>query len=63
MGFYFDGFQYPAEGFSANLIHPVPGAWGRNGSTNVRLAKIDQVTLRSALKMAWRNVAPKSLAD
>jgi hypothetical protein len=45
------------------MFRPVPGAWGRNGSTNVRLAKIDQVTLRSALKMAWRNVAPKSLAD
>ncbi|MEY9421431.1 hypothetical protein ABIF69_007873 [Bradyrhizobium japonicum] len=27
----------------------------------MKLAKIDQVTLRSALEMAWRNVAPKSL--
>jgi hypothetical protein len=27
----------------------------------VRLAKADQVTLKSALMMAWRNVAPKSL--
>ncbi|MBR0846146.1 MmcQ/YjbR family DNA-binding protein [Bradyrhizobium diazoefficiens] len=43
------------------MFRPVPGAWGRNGSTNVRLAKADQVTLKSALTMAWRNVAPKSL--
>jgi len=43
------------------LFRPVPGAWGKSGSTNVRLAKIDPVTLRSALEMAWRNVAPKSL--
>ena len=43
------------------MFRPVPGAWGRSGSTNVKLAKIDQVTLRSALAMAWRNVAPKSL--
>ena len=43
------------------MFRPVPGAWGKNGSTNVKLAKIDQVTLRSALAMAWRNVAPKSL--
>ncbi|MET4172024.1 hypothetical protein ABIB99_003115 [Bradyrhizobium sp. LA6.1] len=43
------------------MFRPVPGAWGRSGSTNVKLAKIDRVTLRSALEMAWRNVAPKSL--
>ncbi|KYG24068.1 hypothetical protein SE92_30610 [Bradyrhizobium sp. AT1] len=43
------------------LFRPVPGAWGMSGSTNVKLAKIDPVTLRSALEMAWRNVAPKSL--
>lgn len=41
------------------MFRPVPGAWGRSGNTNVKLAKIDQVTLRSALAMAWRNVAPK----
>jgi hypothetical protein len=40
---------------------PVPGGWGRNGSTLVRLAAADAVTLESALAMAWRNVAPKAL--
>jgi hypothetical protein len=38
------------------------GAWGRRGSTNVRLAAVDAATLESALGMAWRNTAPKSLA-
>lgn len=47
-----------AEG---DVFRPVPGAWGKNGSTNVLLAKADPATLRSALTMAWRNVAPKSL--
>jgi hypothetical protein len=43
------------------IFRPVPGGWGKSGSTNVRLAKADAKTLRSALSMAWRNVAPKSL--
>jgi hypothetical protein len=45
------------------IFRPVPGGWGRRGSTNVRLTKADQKTLRSALAMAWRNVAPKSLTE
>ena len=44
-----------------DIFRPVPGGWGRQGSTNVRLAAADQVTLRSALNLAWGNVAPKSL--
>jgi hypothetical protein len=40
---------------------PVPGGWGRNGSTNVLLAAADAATIKSALAMAWRNVAPKAL--
>ena len=43
------------------IFRPVPGAWGKNGSTNLKVARADQTTLRSALSMAWRNVAPKSL--
>jgi hypothetical protein len=42
------------------IFRPVPGGWGKHGATNVRLAKADTKTLRSALGMAWRNVAPKS---
>lgn len=42
-----------------DIFRPVPGGWGKGGSTNVRLAKADQTTLRSALTLAWNNVAPK----
>lgn len=44
------------------MFKPAAGAWGRGGSTNVRLAAVDAATLESALGMAWRNTAPKSLA-
>jgi hypothetical protein len=41
------------------MFRPVPGGWGKRGSTNVRLAKADRATLESALTMAWSNIAPK----
>jgi hypothetical protein len=41
------------------IFRPVPGGWGKGGSTNVRLAKADPVTLQSALTMAWQNIAQK----
>jgi hypothetical protein len=40
---------------------PVSGGWGKSGSTNVRLAAADKATVKNALAIAWRNVAPKSL--
>jgi hypothetical protein len=43
-----------------DMFRPVPGGWGKQGSTNVRLAKVDQATLLSALTLAWGNLAPKS---
>lgn len=43
------------------IFRPVPGSWGKHGNTNVRLAEADAKTLHSALTMAWKNVAPKSL--
>jgi hypothetical protein len=57
----------PAEE-QARLIksHPkifaaAKGAWGRQGSTMVRLAGVDKATLRSVMEIAWRNKAPKKL--
>src|ERR1700687_1115316 len=44
------------------IFRPVPGGWGKGGSTNVRLAKADRATLQSALTMAWQNIASKSPA-
>jgi hypothetical protein len=43
------------------IFRPVPGGWGKRGSTNVRLTAADAATLRSALTLAWSNIAPKSL--
>jgi len=40
---------------------PAKGAWGKRGSTTVRLDGVDKVTLRSAIEIAWRNKAPKDL--
>jgi len=42
---------------------PVPGGWGRLGATNVVLAHAKEAIVKSALILAWRNVAPKPLAD
>ena len=41
------------------IFRAVPGGWGRQGYTNVRLANADATTLKSAMAMAWENVAPK----
>ena len=40
---------------------PAKGAWGKRGSTTVRLELVDRATLRRALEIAWRNKAPKDL--
>jgi hypothetical protein len=42
------------------VFSPVPGGWGRKGSTRVRLAKAPDI-LEAALGMAWRRKAPKRL--
>ena len=45
-----------------DIFRPVPGGWGKQGYTNVLLAKADAKTLKSALGMAWKNIAPKTTA-
>jgi len=42
---------------------PVKGAWGRRGATNVNLKVASKRTLEKALRAAWRNTAPKRLAE
>lgn len=44
-----------------SIFAPVNGGWGRQGWTRLTLAATDEATLRSALTMAWRNVAPAAL--
>jgi hypothetical protein len=43
------------------MFEPVPGSWGRRGSTRINLPNVDERTLRSALLAAWRTVAPAQL--
>ena len=45
-----------------DMFEPVPGAWGRRGSTKVRLAVADEVMVQGAVRAAWRGAAPKRLA-
>src|SRR4051794_35959416 len=45
------------------VYQPFPGAWGRRGCTRVELAAAQELTVRHALRAAWRNTAPKRLAQ
>lgn len=44
------------------LVH-VKNGWGEKGATNIRLESADPTTVQSALVTAWRNIAPKKLAE
>ncbi|MGH6986898.1 MAG: MmcQ/YjbR family DNA-binding protein [Caulobacteraceae bacterium] len=44
-------------------IAPVPGYWGRKGSTFVDPARIEKETAAMLLRLAWLGVAPKRLAE
>jgi hypothetical protein len=46
-----------------NVFQPASGAWGKNGSTIVRLRPAKVLTVRHALLAAWRNTAPKKLVE
>jgi hypothetical protein len=42
-------------------IAPVPGYWGRKGSTWISYELADEALVRSLLRLAWSRVAPKRL--
>jgi hypothetical protein len=46
-----------------DVFVPVKGAWGRRGATSVYLKAACKETLRKAITAAWRNTAPKRLAE
>jgi hypothetical protein len=46
-----------------DIYRPVNGAWGRRGCTQVRLEAATEPSVRQALIAAWRNTAPKRLAQ
>src|SRR5271168_471181 len=45
------------------VFAPVNGLWGRRGATYVRLKIAKKGSVRRALAAAWRNTAPKGLAE
>ncbi|MBA3963295.1 MAG: MmcQ/YjbR family DNA-binding protein [Chthoniobacterales bacterium] len=45
------------------IFSPAKGAWGRRGSTLVRLKEIKVQLLRKAMTAAWQKRAPKQLQD
>jgi len=48
-------------GSHPDVFSPSKGAWGRQGSTSVRLKPATKTVVREALVAAWRNTAPKKL--
>jgi hypothetical protein len=40
-----------------DTFKPANGAWGRQGSTMVCLAKADTATLKDAIRSAWQRVS------
>ncbi|MFC5410199.1 MmcQ/YjbR family DNA-binding protein [Larkinella bovis] len=49
--------------FDKTVIYPVPNQWGKQGWTFLDLRKVPEETLRDALTAAYREVAPKRLAQ
>ena len=45
------------------IFQAIKGGWGRRGATQVILANASEPSVRQALVAAWRNVAPKKLAE
>ncbi len=45
------------------VFRPVNGVWGQRGATYVTLDAATEPSVRQALTAAWRNTAPKRLAD
>lgn len=44
-----------------DVFSSAPGSWGKQGWTEVFLPDVEEAALKSALRMAWKNVAPKLL--
>jgi hypothetical protein len=45
------------------MFEPVAGGWGRQGATTVHLRAATEGIVRRAIVAAWRNTAPKRLAQ
>jgi hypothetical protein len=40
---------------------PLPGAWERSGSTQLRIGRMDSEKLADLVRLAWREKAPRKL--
>jgi hypothetical protein len=45
---------------ASDAFTPESGAWGRGGSTRVRIEDVDEETLGDALTLAWQNAVAKA---
>lgn len=45
-------------GSDPSIFSKVPNKWGDKGATTLQLAKCDETTALSALRMSWRHAAP-----
>ncbi|RIK65851.1 MAG: hypothetical protein DCC65_11855 [Planctomycetota bacterium] len=45
------------------IFAPIKGGWGKRGATQVRLHPAKKAVVKHALATAWRNTAPKRLAE
>jgi hypothetical protein len=45
--------QHEFRRSATDVFVPAPGAWGRQGSTRVRLADAEEAAVRSAVIVAW----------
>ncbi len=43
------------------VLRPIPGGWGKQGWTEIDHSRADDALLTSLLRMAWLNVASKTL--
>jgi hypothetical protein len=53
--------QYAFCSFNRGVIFPVPGGWGRHGSTFIDLKKVKKSVFKDALTAAWKTMASPKL--
>lgn len=46
-----------------DVFSPVKGGWGRCGATSMNLKATTKETAAKAIRVAWRNTAPKRLRE
>jgi hypothetical protein len=51
--------QYNWRQAHPDAVEPVPGAWGRGGSTFVSLEHADETLIQTLLDLAWRGIASR----